>query len=131
MRNTGIVIEKTEDNVKLRFIRESACGGNCASCGGCSSKPIEVTVKNTLDARVGDKVEVESDTKKILTLAFILYILPLIVLISVYSIAIMFFEEKTSLIICIIAFFISFTGIKAYGNKFKNEAIMIRIKKEN
>lgn len=127
MKNTGLVTEICDDKIKVRFIKESACGGNCASCGACNSKPVEILIKNTLGAKCGDKVEVESDTGKILFSAFLLYIVPLIILISVYLIANMFAKEIYSIILSVIAFFLSFLGIRNYGKKFKNETTLIRI----
>ena len=63
--------------------RTSACSGNCKSCSGCDEKKIIVEVKNEIGAKCGDDVVIFSDTKKTLYLAFKLYILPLILLLTV------------------------------------------------
>lgn len=130
MKNIGVVTEINNGRAKLRFIKESACGGNCASCGGCSSKPIEIETENILKAEVLDKVEVESDSGKILFSAFVLYIVPILVLIFVYLAADNLFSEFSSVIISIVCFFLSFVGVKKYGNNIKIQTKMIRIIKD-
>jgi len=130
MKNTGVVTEIINGKAKIRFIKESACGGNCASCGGCGSKPIEIVIENPLSAEVYDKVEVESDSDKILYSAFVLYVVPILILIFAYLAAEKFFGEFTSVLLSVICFFLSFVGVKKYGNKLKIKIKMIRIIKE-
>ena len=60
MKSRGIVIEIKENRAIIRFIKESACGGNCASCGGCKSKPIEIEIENSLDAKVSEHEYIQS-----------------------------------------------------------------------
>ena len=130
MKNIGVVINLIDDDATLRFIKESACGGNCSGCGGCASKPIEVKLKNTLNVKEGDKVEVESDTHKILFWAFMLYIMPIIALLTAYGICSLFLKENTALVTGVVAFFAAFYIIKMYSKKFRNELKMIRITEE-
>ncbi len=127
MKNTGLVTECINGDVKVRFIKESACGGNCASCGACSSKPVEIIIKNTLGAKPGDKVEVESDTSHILLWAFSLYILPLIILIAAYLTMDNYFQGIIPEIFGIIMFLITFIPVRYFGNRMKNKAEMKRI----
>ena len=84
MISAGLVREVKDNKALVRFIRESACGGNCASCGGCGAKPIDVWIDNTLSLVPGEKVEVNTPSSRILLSAFITYILPLIVFMSAY-----------------------------------------------
>lgn len=83
MRQTGTVISSTGTMAEISVIRESACGGNCASCGGCNARTV-VSAKNTIEAKVGDKVEMEMASSKVLYTAFIVYALPLLLLIVFY-----------------------------------------------
>ncbi len=78
MKETGKVIQATEETATVRLTRQSACGGNCASCGACPYQTAEVTVTNTLGAKPGDTIEIELNTKKVYQAAFLVYILPLV-----------------------------------------------------
>ena len=48
--------------------RKSACGHDCEECAGCgmTGAAIRARAKNNADAQPGDKVVVESSTKKLL-----------------------------------------------------------------
>ena len=74
MVNSGYV-KKTNENgtAVVVFKRESACGGNCASCSGCAASEIEAVALNQVGAVQGDYVTVESETKSVLFSAFVLY----------------------------------------------------------
>ncbi|WP_099191874.1 SoxR reducing system RseC family protein [Tepidibacter mesophilus] len=82
MDNIGRVV-KTKDNfAKLEIRRASACGEKCSSCkGGCSTTGIYVNIENTLNAKSGDFVKIETETKSIMQIAFIVYLFPLFMLI--------------------------------------------------
>ncbi|MGE4352648.1 MAG: SoxR reducing system RseC family protein [Oscillospiraceae bacterium] len=88
--------------------RESACGGNCRTCGGaCSFKNlVKVNAANTITAGVGDRVVVSSSTSGVMTAAFIVYLLPLILFFIGYGItAAMQAAEKVSIIVSLAGFF--------------------------
>ena len=66
-----------ETRAEIIVWRESACGHNCASCGGCASsgKPqVTVVAENQACAQPGDTVLVESESRKVLGLAVVLYL---------------------------------------------------------
>ena len=109
MTNTGFVTDIKDNKAKVRFIRESACGGNCSSCGGCKSKPIEKWIDNSLNVKKGDKIEVKTDSSKILSLAFYTYIMPIIIFLVSYGIMNAFKGEIISVlfgILMLVAFFL-------------------------
>ena len=85
MRETGIVREVSGDFCKVGVKRSSACGDNCATCSAaCKQKEAICTAKNTVGAKVGQRVIIEINTEKVLKSAFLVYILPIFVLIGVY-----------------------------------------------
>lgn len=127
MTSVGYVIDLKGNMAKVRFLRESACGGNCSSCAGCATKPIEKWIENTLDVNCGDKVTVKTSSNKILFSAFMLYIFPLILFFVFYIIFNIFLSEVISLVIGVLAFFLSFIVAKKYGNKLKIEYEMERL----
>lgn len=86
MRTEGIVKKLDGDFAVVSVIRRDSCGGNCSSCGGCEKKEAVTYAENRINAGVGDRVRIESDSKRVLGVAFLLYILPVIVFIAVYAV---------------------------------------------
>lgn len=66
MEKYGIVIETDEKYARVKVERESACGGNCASCGMCGSTGAYIKVRNTEKLEKGDKVRVVCDDTRFL-----------------------------------------------------------------
>ncbi len=65
-------------HAEVAVVRESACGGNCASCGGCAHPDtLHVVAENTAGATAGERVTVESRTAPLLGAAALVYVLPL------------------------------------------------------
>lgn len=87
MDKIGTVIKLENNNAIVQVMRASACGENCAMCkGGCSQTKQTVSASNEMGALLGDKVKIELDDNKVLLAAFLVYILPLILLIIGYVI---------------------------------------------
>ena len=93
--------------------RVSACSHDCSKCGGgCSpladiQKTITVTAKNLVGACVGDSVLIESKTAAVLSLAALVYLLPLALLILGFILgSALKLSEAFSVAISIAAFFI-------------------------
>ena len=88
MTTTGEVRETSGELAKVRVYRSSSCGENCASCKGCAGrKPIEIWAENPVGARPGDQVTVESSSARVLSLAALLYLLPLVTAVLFYFVA--------------------------------------------
>ena len=60
--------------------RKSACGHDCEECAGCgmTGAAIKARARNTAQAQPGDKVVVESSTKKLFGVIALVYVLPVI-----------------------------------------------------
>lgn len=60
--------------------RKSACGHDCEECAGCgmTGAAIKARAKNDVGAAAGQKVVVESSTKKLLGVVAVVYLLPVI-----------------------------------------------------
>lgn len=58
--------------------RKSACGHDCEECAGCgmTGAAIKARAKNDIGAKPGEKVVVESSTKKIFGVVALVYVLP-------------------------------------------------------
>ena len=81
MEQVGFVKKVNGEKVEVAVKRISACGDNCKSCGGACNKPAHiVNLPNTVNAKVGDYVEIKGKTKNILKYAMIVYMIPFIML---------------------------------------------------
>ncbi|MBQ3022288.1 MAG: SoxR reducing system RseC family protein [Clostridia bacterium] len=85
MEQIGEVVELRGKKALVRIHRVSACGENCASCeGGCKPTASVTEAVNGIYAKVGDTVKIQMNSLSYMLLAFIGYILPLIVCIATY-----------------------------------------------
>ena len=84
MQQRGYVSKSDEKSAKVIIQRESACGHSCSSCGGgCNdSNSIVLELENTLGAKKGQYVIVESKSSTILKTAFVAYMIPLMLMIA-------------------------------------------------
>lgn len=66
--------------VRISVPRKSACGHDCEECAGCgvTGTAVRARARNEIGAQPGQKVVVESSTKKLLGVVVLVYILPLI-----------------------------------------------------
>lgn len=82
MTQEATVSEILEDGYAMVAVkRQSACGGNCKSCGACMySRTLTVKAKNNVSADVGDEVLIKSSSADVLGLAALVYLLPLVTL---------------------------------------------------
>jgi len=80
MIECGEVIETDGNTAKVRFLRTSACG-KCKICGFKEGQAeVVIETKNTLEARVNDKVEISVASGNILKASAYAYIFPLAML---------------------------------------------------
>lgn len=105
--------------------RQSACGGNCSGCEGCSFREneIRVTAENIAGAAEGQKVLVQTKTRLIFRYAVLVYILPVIFLVIGYAAAFMLSLSEP---ICILTGFLALlagsTVVIVFQRKKKDEA---------
>ncbi len=64
----------------VEVARPTACGQTCAACGMCVSAGQSLTTEadNPMSASVGDRVTISSETGRILGLAALVYLLPIV-----------------------------------------------------
>lgn len=78
------------DKAEVQVRRPSACGHDCKSCGGCgpdTMTQITAVAENEAGACLGDTVRLESESRKVLGLAAVLYLMPVMLLFVGYFIA--------------------------------------------
>ena len=80
MINEGIVLKIEGDFAVVGVKRQSACDTCRAKCGGHCDKAttVETVVKNTLHAKVGDRVTLYSKTATVMGFAMTVFVLPII-----------------------------------------------------
>lgn len=75
-------VEKILDHgyARISVPRKSACGHDCEECAGCgvTGAAVQARAKNDIGAQPGQKVVVESSTKKLLGVVALVYLLPVI-----------------------------------------------------
>lgn len=85
MKQYGTVIETDGDIAKVECERQSACD-MCENSENCTEKckKVYATALNCVGADVGDLVEIETDTKKVLYNAFLVFMVPIFVAVAAY-----------------------------------------------
>lgn len=124
------VVKKTEENVAdITVNRVSACGENCAHCkGGCTPSSVTVRVENPVGAKIGDRVKIETDTKKVLFASFVLYILPVLFTIFGAVITKMITDGVPFLVlVCGVIFFGAFFLIHKFDKKLAPKPVITKI----
>ncbi len=77
MREAGLIERVEGSTAYVRFQRTSACG-KCGACGLLAGQnEITVEVQNSLNAREGQRVEVDFTTKNAYTSSALAYLFPL------------------------------------------------------
>ncbi|MBQ3427067.1 MAG: SoxR reducing system RseC family protein [Clostridia bacterium] len=81
---TGTVKKTNKGIAETEIARSTACGDSCASCGLCPGMNMKVNADNAIGAREGDTVLLSMSDKKVLGAAFLVYVIPVIMLIIGY-----------------------------------------------
>lgn len=76
------------DHAEISVPRKSACGHDCEECAGCgvSGAAVKARAMNPIGAQPGQKVVVESSTKKMLRIVALVYLIPVVLFLAGYVI---------------------------------------------
>lgn len=71
--------------------RQSACAHDCSECAGCGSTgaPVHAQAQNPIGAQPGQRVVLESSTKKLLGIAGLVYLVPLALFLLGYVVGVL------------------------------------------
>ena len=68
--------------------RSTACGSNCGSCESCIfQSELKAVAKNSINARPGQRVVIESRTTAVFSAAMLVYIMPLVFFVAGFLLA--------------------------------------------
>ena len=119
MREIGFVDELKGGYAIVRVAKKSACGENCASCkGGCTPGERKIKVKNPISAEVGERVILEMPGDKVISAAFLAYILPIIIFFVGFVVGEKMFTHELASVGVGVAFAgVGFWGIYLFNKK--------------
>ncbi len=105
--------------------RKSACGHDCEECAGCgmTGAAIKARAKNDIGAQPGDKVVVESSTKKIFGVVALVYVLPVVLFLLGYFLS-EALSEGARYAIAIAAFAVSFIPCVLYDRHARKKELL-------
>lgn len=105
--------------------RKSACGHDCEECAGCgmTGASIYAKAKNLPGAQPGQKVVVESSTKKLLGVVVLVYVLPVIFFLLGYFLS-EGLTESVRYVIAIVAAALALIPIVVYDRYAKRHEIL-------
>lgn len=137
MRQRAVVIEVNEGHTIVETSRRTMCegchggcsGGHCDITGLVSNGGVmRVEADNTIGAAVGDTVELETESKTVLSYAAIVFMLPIAVCMVLYAVVYGAVQkESAGLIVAGIGFVLTFVGISVFDKKCKNGKKDIKI----
>ena len=77
----GLVTAINGGNAQIHFLRGSACA-HCGACLTVGETEMEISLPNTLGAKVGDRVDVDLSPKRLVQASLLAYAVPLVLLIA-------------------------------------------------
>ena len=105
--------------------RKSACGHDCEECAGCgmTGAAIKARARNDIGAQPGDKVVVESSTRKIFGVVALVYVLPVVLFLLGYFLS-EGLAEGVRYAIAIAAFAVSFIPCILYDSHARKKELL-------
>ncbi len=86
MKRSAVVESVENGKTVVAFLREDAC----ESCSGrhfcMNAKKTKAEVKNSIGAKPGDTVEIETETSSLLLYSFLLFLAPVLLALAMYVI---------------------------------------------
>ena len=131
MLQKAVVLKTFPDNTaELSVQRQSACGGNCSGCEGCSFREnvIRIIADNNVSACPGQTVIVETRSRLIFRYAVLVYILPVLFLVAGYVLAdLLGFPESVCVLLGFLCLLIGTAVVILLQKKKKNDPVTYSI----
>ena len=117
-----------EHHAEISVPRKSACGHDCEDCAGCGvmGYAVHAVAVNEVNAKPGDKVVVESSTKKVMNVVALVYVVPFICFFLGYALghAAFSFGDGMSGLVGFIAFVIGLIPALLYNKHVKKHGTL-------
>ncbi len=119
MKQAGIIIDVQGNKAVVQIKRATACGEKCGQCSGCETTINKVEAINPINAKIGQTVIMELPDANVLFAAFIMYIVPIILLFGGIGIGYIVLKNIAfAIIIGVIVMILSFFVIKKMDGAF-------------
>ena len=126
MTQIATVEKKLEPGfVEISVPRKSACGHDCEECAGCgmTGAAIHARASDPVGVKPGDKVVVQSETKKLLGVVALVYLLPVVAFLLGYFLS-EGLTEGVRYAIAITAFVVSFIPCILYDRHARRKELL-------
>ena len=124
MKQVGKIISIDGEYATLLVAKTSMCGENCGSCkGGCkpSAQKVRARFDGCENAEIGDMAVLEMEDRRVLLMAALLYLSPLVAMFLAYFIAdSVSHSEPISILSALISTFLVFFSAKLVDKILKN-----------
>lgn len=134
MRQIGIVREVCGEYAKVEVSRSSACegchanaDGSCSACVSFGEKTTSAKAENTVDAKVGDRVVLETASNTIILYAAAVFLFPLLLGVVGYLVGGILPYTATPYIGAVVGFMLAFVIVWATLNKRAARRFDVRI----
>jgi len=133
MEQSGKIVEIINHNTAKVIIQKHASCKNCGACHIGTNSDIAIIAENKIDAETGNIVLVSMETQSVLSAAFIMYVIPLLILIASIFTGTRIFKTENGEVYSILMGFIFlalfYIIIRQNENKFrkKYKAVITKI----
>ena len=127
-RESAEVIQLKADGVVVKLLESEGCK-SCVLGGVCNKNSKTFFVKTSQSFDSGDKVQVEVKPSVRVFSSFVVFILPVLVMLGAYGLAKIFLTESTSVLVAILSLPVSFVIIKAIDKTYK-DSLTVKITKD-
>ena len=117
------------DKAEVEVLRGTACGDDCGSCEVCHyASKIRVEARNDVGAQLGDRVEIEARTSRVLGAAVLVYVVPFVLFFIGYAVAAALnFSEGLSMVMSFAAFAVGMVIVVIVGRRHRKNPIPYNI----
>ena len=118
------------EKAEVEVLRGTACGDDCGSCEVCHyASKIRVEARNAIGASVGDRVEIETATARVLGAAVLVYVVPFVLFFIGYAIAALLLDmaELQAMLMSFAFFAVGFVVVAIVGKRHKKNPITYEI----
>jgi sigma-E factor negative regulatory protein RseC len=118
MRETGVIVSEEKNQVTVQIVRGDKCK-NCNLCDATGPNQMQLFAHNSMGAKIGDMVEVEIPPGKVLGYSFIIFIIPIIMMITGYFIGVQASggSEGAGIISSLVSLGLSFLVVKFFDSQ--------------